>query len=328
MNRYAIGIDSGGTNIRIGLISDEGKIIRLHREKNVGAKTLQFDLCFRQMAHMIDSFLQLEEVRSVRLEGIGVGCSGQINRDGELFGHNREPDYSFQPVPIQAMLRERYGMEVKVINDSQAAIYGEAQYGAGQGYKDIVGFTIGTGIGGAVIIDGKICRGSIGLAGHLGFLIVNYDGKMSRAGVPGVVEDIASGTGITRIAQDAVRENPQRGAAILTLAGGSVDEITSPIVFSAARTGDAFASEIIAYCGTVLGYAVASMIHAVNPEIVILAGGVAEQGEYVLGPVRKVVETQVIWTARRTPVEIAKLGEHAGVVGAAALLLVHGNESM
>lgn len=320
MSRYAIGIDSGGTNIRIGLVSEQGEIVRLQREKNIGAKTLQFDLCYQQMTRMIDSFLQLDELKNVRLEGIGVGCSGQINKAGELFGHNREPDYSFQPVPIQAMLQARYGMETKVINDSQAAIFGEAKYGAGQNCQDIVGFTIGTGIGGAVIIDGKICRGAIGLAGHLGFLIVDYQGEMSRAGVPGVVEDIASGTGITHVAQEMVRKNPQRGTGILALTAGSIDEITCPIVFSAARDGDALAGEVIDYCGTVLGYAVASMIHAVNPEIVILAGGVAEQGEYILNPVRKVVETRVIWTGRGTPVTIAKLGEHAGVIGAAALL--------
>ncbi|MHC1772037.1 MAG: ROK family protein [Flexilinea sp.] len=328
MTRYAIGIDSGGTNIRVGLVSDDGKLIRIRKENNIGVKTLQFDVCIRQITRMVDEFLQSDEVKNLPLIGIGIGSSGQINKNGELFGHNRAPDFNFKTIPVQAMLQEQFAMKVKVINDSQAAIYGEGKYGAGKGFKDIVGFTVGTGIGGAVIIDGKICRGAIGLAGHLGFLIINYDGDMSRAGVPGVVEDIASGTGITNIARYEVQKSPERGMKILLLSEGKIEKITCPIVFAAARSGDPLANEIIERCGTALGYAAASMIHAVNPEIIILAGGVAEQGELLLNPVRKVVENHVIWTARRTPVEKAKLGEYAGVIGAAALMFSQVDEEI
>ncbi len=326
MSQYAVGIDSGGTNIRIGLISDQGEVIQFRKEKNIGVRQLNFDEFIGHLDQMIQDFLESETVRRYPIAGIGFGCSGQINRNGEIFGHNREPDFGFKPIPIQSILRDRFHMKVKVINDSQAAIFGEGKFGVGKGYKDIVGFTVGTGIGGAVIVDGKICRGGIGLAGHLGFLIINYPGKMSRAGVPGVVEDIASGTGITEIAQQRVKSNPESGAVLLKYSGGLVDQITCPMVFEAARNGDPLANEIVEDCGTALGYAAASMVHAVNPEIIILAGGVAEQGDLLLNPVRKVIQNQVIWTARNTPVEKAQLGETAGVIGAAALLFAHEKE--
>lgn len=328
MNRYAIGIDSGGTNIRVGLVSEDGKLIKVRKEINIGVKTLQFDVCIHQMIRMVNEFLDSDEVKNLSLTGLGVGCSGQINKKGELFGHNRAPDFEFETIPVQTLLHDQFNMKVKVINDSQAAIYGEVKYGVGKGFKDIVGFTVGTGIGGAIIIDGKICRGAIGLAGHLGFLIINCNGEMSRAGVPGVVEDMASGTGITNLARYQVQENPERGREILRKADGTVGNITCPIVFAAARSGDPLANEIIDRCGTALGYAAASMVHAVNPEIIILAGGVAEQGELLLNPVRKVIENHVIWTARKTPVEKAKLGEYAGVIGAAALMFSQADEEI
>ena len=320
MTRYALGIDAGATNLRCALVNDEGEILKEIRERSKGI--WDGPAYIEQLEGLARQLLEDEICRDKEISGLGIGTCGQVNLKGELFGHNGDPSIRIDPpVAIATALSEKLGIPVKVVNDGQAAIFGEAIYGAGKDVRNVVGFTIGTGIGGGIVLDRKIFQGAQGIAGHLGFLIIDFNGKPSLAGVPGVAEDFGSGTSIGRIAREWIAADPERGSYIVEIANGDPKAVTGFQVFEAIKEGDPFAKEIVEYCAKAIGAAAVSMIHALNPDIILLSGGVAEQGDLLVAPIREYVRTCSLYNTRNTPVRIAELGSKAGVVGAAALVL-------
>lgn len=320
MTRYAIGIDAGATNLRCALVNDQGQILHEIRERSKGI--WNGPAYVDQLAVLTQRMLAEPCCGGLLIEGLGVGTCGQVNLKGELFGHNGDPSIRIDPpIPIAALLSARLGMPVKVVNDGQAAIFAEAIYGAGKDVQNVVGFTIGTGIGGGIVLNKKIFQGAQGIAGHLGFLIINFEGEPSAAGVPGPAEEYGSGTSIGRIARTRIAGDPERGRMMLELADGKIGDVTGFQVFEAVKRGDPLALEVAAYCGKAIGAAAVSMIHALNPDIILLSGGVAEQGYLLVRPIREFVETHALFTVRNTPVRIAELSSQAGVIGAAALIL-------
>ena len=318
MTRYALGIDSGATNMRIGLVDDQGTILKETRVPTVGLSDP--DRFVLQLQELTESFLEDEDVRKYSIEGLGIGSSGQINREGELFGYNGKPILDFVPVPIRARLEETLRMPVRIVNDAQAAVYAEALYGAGKGRKSVVGLTIGTGIGGGIVIDRQIWQGAKGLAGHLGFLIIDFEGEEAPSEVPGPAEDFGSGTSIGRIARKWVAADREAGSAMLRIADGDLNKVSGFTVFEAAKQNDPLAQKVVAYCGKAIGAACASIIHAFNPDVIVLSGGVADQGDMLLDPIRDFVRKHCLWTVRDTPLGIAELGSRAGIIGSAALM--------
>ena len=320
MTRYAIGIDAGATNLRCALVNDQGQILHEIRERSKGI--WNGPAYMDQLTELTRKMLSEPECRGILIEGLGIGTCGQVNLNGELFGHNGDPSIKIDPpVPIQSILSARLGMPVKVVNDGQAAIYAEAIYGAGRDVQNVVGFTIGTGIGGGIVLNKKIFQGAQGIAGHLGFLIIDFEGELSTAGVPGPAEDYGSGTSIGRIARRRIAGDPERGALMLKLADGKIGDVSGFQVFEAVKQGDPLAQEVINYCASAIGAAAVSMIHALNPDIILLSGGVAEQGDLLVKPIREYVKKNALYNTRSTPVRIAELSSQAGVIGAAALIL-------
>ena len=320
MTRYALGINAGATNLRCALVNDQGEILKEIRERSKGI--WDGPAYIDQLEGLARQLLADEICRDKEISGLGIGTCGQVNLKGELFGHNGDPSIRIDPpVAIAAALSEKLGIPVKVVNDGQAAIYGEAIYGAGKDVRNVVGFTIGTGIGGGIVLDRKIFQGAQGIAGHLGFLIIDFNGRPSLAGVPGVAEDFGSGTSIGRIAREWIAADPERGSFIVEIANGNPNAVTGFQVFEAVKEGDPFAREIVEYCAKAIGAAAVSMIHALNPDIILLSGGVAEQGDLLVAPIREFVKTHALYNTRNTPVRIAELSSQAGVIGAAALIL-------
>ena len=320
MTRYALGIDAGATNLRCALVDDQGLILHEIRERSNGI--WNGPAYMDQLTALARRMLAEEVCTGLMIEGLGIGTCGQVNLKGELFGHNGDPSIIIDPpVPIAAVLSQRLNMPVKVVNDGQAAIFGEAIYGAGRDVRNVVGFTIGTGIGGGIILDKKIYQGAQGIAGHLGFLVIDFEGETSITGVPGPVEDFGSGTSIGRIARVRIAAEPERGKMLLDLADGKIGDVSGFQVFEAVKQGDPLAKEVVQYCGEAIGAAAVSMIHALNPDIILLSGGVAEQGDLLVGPIREYVKTHALYNTRQTPVRIAELSSRAGVIGAAALIL-------
>ncbi len=320
MTRYAIGIDAGATNLRCALVNDQGQILFEIREPSKGI--WNGPVYLDQLTALTQRMLAGPVCQGLRVDGLGIGTCGQVNLKGELFGHNGDPSIKIDPpVPIAAILSARLGMPVKVVNDGQAAIFAEAIYGAGRDVENVVGFTIGTGIGGGIVLNKKIFQGAQGTAGHLGFLIIDFEGELSAAGVPGPAEDYGSGTSIGRIARKRIAGDPERGKMMLDLADGRIGDVSGFQVFEAVKRGDPLAREVVEYCGRAIGAAAVSMIHALNPDIILLSGGVADQGDLLVKPIRDYVQTYSLYNTRNTPVRIAELGSQAGVIGAAALIL-------
>ena len=202
-------------------------------------------------------------------------------------------------------------------NDSKAAAYGEYCFGAGVGYKNLICLTLGTGIGGGTIINGKLLHGQNGYAGHIGFMPIKaYDPNgPQRQRI--YFEEWASGMAIQERAVEGIQSS--RVTSLKSLSESKTDSINATQVFDAARQGDEFAKEIIKETTRVLGIGIASLIHMFNPDVIILGGGVADQGEILFDPVREVVREIAMLRYCNTPIIPAKLGNTAGVIGAAAL---------
>ena len=248
MTRYALGIDAGATNLRCALVDSDGNILKEIRERSNGI--WDGPAYISQLRGLAERMLNDEICQGKTIDGLGIGTCGQVNLKGEMFGHNGDPAIRMDPpVPIAAELTAALGMPVRVVNDGQAAIYGEAIYGAGKDVDNVIGFTIGTGIGGGVVLNKKIFQGAQGIAGHMGFLIIDFEGKDSISGVPGPVEDYGSGSSIGRVARERIAADPERGACMVELAGGNPDEVSGFQVFEAVKQGDPLAQEIVAYCG-------------------------------------------------------------------------------
>jgi len=318
--RYAIGVDRGGTNIRVALVRSDGQIIKLLRQRvpfKIGASA---DEAMEPLIFLLTELLGSREASEVPLDGIGVAIGGQVNRDGVIIGIAGPRDLPWEPLPIRDLVKQGLGTSLPVIVDvdSKGAAWGEYLYGAGRDAKHMVCLTVGTGIGGGLVLDGKLFHGALGIAGHVGFISVDMHGHRCPSGVMGCVEDYASGTAIARAARHALRAG--RRSALLELAGGNIEAVSSELVFEAARRGDTLAQEVVVNAAYALGIAIASLLHVLNPDVVVIGGGVAEQGDIFLDPVRRTVIEYSMPNFAQVPIKAAELGNLAGVVGAAALL--------
>ncbi len=317
--RGAIGVDLGGTNVRAALVRDDGAIIgSLHRPAAWDPATYaNLEDSLGVLVSMVEELARAPEAAALALAGIGVGVTGQINRRGEFVGGKGPRAAYHGAVTVRDLLGAAFELPVWVDNDSKAATWGEYLYGAGRGANSVIGLTIGTGIGGGIVLDGRLFHGAMGLAGHLGFMTIDMHGPRDVCGVVGHLERYASGTGMARAAQDALRGGAQ--SAIRDLVSGQVERVTGETVFTALHQGDSLAQSIVEEAARALGLGIASLIHLFNPDRVIVGGGVAEQGAVFLDPVRRIVREHTLINFDQTPVHAAELGDAAGVIGAAAL---------
>jgi glucokinase len=315
---YAVGVDRGASNVRLGLVRDDGNILKVVKEWDPLHTVDDLGPAVHRLLPLLQHFLALPEVQAVPLDGIGVVISGSTNRQGEVIGHVGPRGVPWQVVPAKAILEQGVGLHlpVHVDNDSKGAAWGEYLYGAGRGTRNMICLTVGTGIGGGVVVDGKLVHGARGLAGHAALVSVDMHGECCPSGVMGCVEHYASGSGIARAARSALRTG--RESALLVDAKGDIEAVTSEMVFATARSGDVLAREIVFNAAYALGIAISSLLHVLNPEVVVVGGGVADQGELFLDPVRRTVIDHSIPNFL-VPIKAAKLGNLAGVVGAAAL---------
>jgi glucokinase len=322
--KYAIGIDRGGTNVRIGLVSSTGEILKLVKQQMPMRALEDMVSTGELLLPLITDFMKLPEAENKRVCGIGVSMAGVINQKGEVvdscFPHVSES----YPIPLQATLYKGMGRAYPVLveNDSKAATYGEYIFGAGVGTQNMVCFTIGTGVGGGLILNGKLFHGHSGYAGLLGFISVDLHGIRCPSGVIGCLDAYACGTVIRRDAQSALREG--QSSILMDVCKGKIEDIGSEMVFEAARSGDKLSKRIIEDNAYALGIGIASILHIINPELVILGGGVVEQGEIYLDAVRSTVRRYALRCYANTPIKLAELGNLAGVVGAASLIMHSG----
>ncbi|HLW15817.1 MAG TPA: ROK family protein [Actinomycetota bacterium] len=307
-----IGIDVGGTKIAAGVVDEAGKVVA--RRQIATAATHPTAV----VAGIVKVAQELMAA-APNVTAIGIGAAGLV--DGEKGVVLSAPNIKWENVQLRAMVSDRLKLPVLLDNDANVAALGESVYGAGKGYGDQIMLTIGTGVGGGIVIGGEIYRGSRGVGAELGHTIVDASGSaVCSCGNHGCLEALASGNSIGRRARERVSE--PGATAVLELAGKKAVDITGELVGEAAKSGDVWAREIIAETGRWLGVGIASFVNIFDPDVVIVAGGAAAgTGELLLGPARDEAAGLIIGHAWRKlpPVVPATLGYDAGLVGAAVL---------
>lgn len=309
-DRQAVGIDIGGTKIAALRISAEGEVL---------ASTVIPTPATDQTAALPAIEVAAAAVLDEGVTAIGIGMAGLVDvRSGVLLW---TPNLVWRNLPLAEGLGQRFGLPVTVDNDATAAAWAESRLGASRGRADSLFVGVGTGIGGGIIAGGRLVRGAHGLAGEIGHIIVEPGGPLCGCGNRGCWEQVASGLAIARAGRHAVTEEP--GSAIARLAGGDPLRATGELVAEAARDGDEVAGAILVGVARRLGEGVAGLVNVLDPDVVVIGGGVGEAGDLVLDPLREAFFATVEAADVRpvVPILAAQLGNDAGAIGAALLAL-------
>ncbi len=313
-NKY-IGVDLGGTHLRAAVVdTDTGKMIGL---KKVDTRSREgSEAVIVRMAGVIEEAIQASGVPKSEVGGIGIGVPGKLDLERGLVLFLPNLPSNWPNVPLRQKIEERVGIKTELINDARAMTFGEWKFGAGRGVQTMACFTLGTGVGGGLVINGKLHLEIGGTAGELGHQVIDFDGPPCGCGNHGCLESYASGPAIAAMGIKAVVQG------LTTRMGQMVNydlnRITPQLVYQAAVEGDAIAREIYERAGFYIGIAVSNVLVIVGPRKVVIGGGVAQAGEMLLEPIRRTVNERVyIMPASEAEIVLAELGTHAGIIGAA-----------
>ncbi len=312
---YRIGVDLGGTNIAVGVVDENLKIIGRGKLKtNIPrpAENIFDDIAKAVNLAVKDAGIKIDEVSSV-----GVGTPGSVNKaTGYIeFANNLD----FNKVPAKDMLEERINKPVFIDNDANCAALGEAVAGVGQGVSSFVAVTLGTGVGSGIVINGKIVGGVNFAAGEMGHMVIAVDGEQCNCGRRGCWERYASANALIAQTRDAMRHN--QDSLMWQLVKENIDEVSGRTAFEAMRQGDDTAKEVVSHYIYYVATGIINIINALQPEIICVGGGVGHEGENLLDPIRKHVERErySIYATKQTKICAAVLGNDAGIIGAALL---------
>lgn len=316
--RYIIGVDLGGTSINVGAVPFDGGTVlgmrSLPTEPHHGAKFV-----VDRMVGMIR-----EVMRDAKREGglsdddflgIGLGSPGPLDRkSGTVL---ETPNLGWRNFPLRDLISNAVGLDAELDNDANAATLGEWWQGAGRGVSSLVGLTLGTGIGGGLILAGELYHGASDAAAEIGHMTIDSTGRKCNCGNYGCLEAYASGPAIARAAVEGL----EAGASSLLpdLVDGDLSRVTAEMVYEAIVAGDLFAAEVMSEAAKFLGTGVANLINILNPEMIVIAGGVTRAGDHLFGPLRTEVRRRAFrGAAESCRIVSGELGDMAGVIGAAA----------
>ena len=311
MKTCAVGIDLGGTNIKGGLVRRDGTVVikkSIKTEADGGA-----DHVIQRIAGLVSDLVAEGKIDRAEIAGVCVGSPGPLDsKTGVIFD---APNLGWRDVSMRENLEPLVGMPVFVENDANVAAYGEAWVGAAKDSKCTILLTLGTGIGGGIVIDGELWRGVTDTAAELGHMSINYDGPVCGCGTRGCIEVYASAPAVARRMREAVESGRDSSLKAKILGGIEVD---SKAIYEAAVEGDALSREIIEETGRFLGIAVASYVNIFNPDYVILHGGMVNAGDMLLGPLVEEMKGRCFEASRRDlKILPSALKGDAGIVGAA-----------
>lgn len=312
---YCIGIDLGGTNIAGGIATADGRLLDTQSVKT-GMPCTPDDIANR-IAALCGTLAQAAQMPLERMAWVGVGAPGSVDKDAGVVKYANNLD--FHEVPLGAMLRDRLGLPVYLDNDANAAAWGEYRAGVGAGCASMVMVTLGTGVGGGIIENGRIVTGCNWAAGELGHFVIDMHGEPCNCGLRGCFEQYGSVTALIAQTRKAMRAAP--GSLLWEQAGGSEQKVTGRTAFDAARRGDAAAKAVVSAYVKFLCVGITSIINIFQPEVLCMGGGISREGEAVLGPVREYVGQHgyARGGAKQTRIVAAGLAGSAGILGAALL---------
>ena len=308
-----IGIDVGGTGIQVGLVNKDLQIIS---EASIPTRTdIPFEDQVREIASCVLSVIPSAGLSPDEIESVGVGIPGIASASGEII---KCTNMGWHHVPFAEVFRRIYNKPVFVDNDANVAALAESVAGVSVGTSSSVFITIGTGIGSGIIIDGRIWKGAHGIGGELGHVIFDLDGVPCSCGNHGCLERYCSATAIIRMGREAAKQHPD--TLMMKLAENNPSNITAKIVFDAARQEDPVGVEVYHRFIGYLAQAVASVVNLIDPEVIVLGGGVSKAGTFLLRPLIREFPRYVLFDDQPLPeIKLAVLGSEAGIIGAAML---------
>jgi glucokinase len=319
--RYIIGVDLGGTKISVGAMPDDGSrelgVRSLPTRAEQGAHAV-IDRIVEMIEAVITAVMADEGVPRSAFAGVGVGAPGPLDRDRTLVVV--APNLGWKNVPLPGLIAERVGLPAVLDNDANCATLGEAWIGAAQGARYVLGLTLGTGIGGGLIVNGRLYHGASNVAGEVGHMTIETQGRRCACGNYGCLEAYASGPNIAQRAREVVESG--EASALSEMVGGDLSLITAQHVYEANDRGDEVAHEVVRETARFLGAGVANLLNVFNPDVVVLAGGVTRAGPALFEPLRAEVRRRAfkpaVDAARIVP---GTLEGTAGVVGAVKVFL-------
>jgi glucokinase len=315
---FILGVDLGGTNIVVGAISRDG-------DRQIGMRSgptqseLGVESVVERIAKMVEEVIAevIATAGATRddILGVGIGAPGPLDRERGVVVV--APNLGWRQYPLRDAVSEKLGLPATLDNDANCATLGEWWQGAARGARHVVGLTIGTGIGGGIIIDGKLHHGASDVAGEIGHTTIDLTGRYCRCGNYGCLEAYASGPAIAQRAREALERDEV--SALHRIVEGDLSRLTAATVYEAAKSGDALARELVRDTATFLGAGIANLLNVFNPDVVVIAGGVTQAGEPLFDPLRAEVRRRAFRPAvdacRIVPGELPGT---AGVVGAVA----------
>ena len=311
---YVLGIDIGGTNLVVGAVTEDGSRVVGLRSEPTGVPD-GAEVVIERIVRMARTTIAEATATApgATIVGVGVGCPGPLDRKRGVVIVT--PNLKWKNMPIRDRIRDALGLPTAIDNDANCAMLGEHWVGAAKGARDAVCFTIGTGIGGGIVVDGKLVHGASDAAGEIGHITIEVNGRRCGCGNDGCLEAYASGPAIARRAMEAIEAG---GTSSMVARAGETSAITAQTVFECAAAGDQLADELVRDTARYLGVGIANMLNIMNPEVVVICGGVTKAGDHLFNPLRR----EVARRAFKPAVEAVRilpgmLEGTAGVVGAA-----------
>ncbi len=312
---YTVGVDVGGTKIAAGVIDEHGHVVVSDRAESPARDPHQIVRAIADLVRRLNASIEGDR----EVEAVGLSAAGFVDksRSTVIFA----PNLAWRDEPLKERVESELGLPVVVENDANAAAWGEFTFGAGEDVDDLLLLTIGTGVGGGVVLDGNLLRGGFGVAAEVGHIGMVPGGVPCGCGNLGCLESYASGSALVRMTRERAVASPIAASDLLERAGGEAASITGPLITEAAKAGDGFAIDRLADLGDWIGQGVATLTAVLDPSVVVIGGGVSEAGDLLLDPIRTSFAKHVTARGHRPMLEIrlAQLGNAGGMIGVADL---------
>ncbi|HEX7120421.1 MAG TPA: ROK family protein [Longimicrobiales bacterium] len=317
--KWLVGVDLGGTNIVVGVVPiDGGEVLALRTQPTEAQRGAKFvvDRIVAMIEESIGEVLSAHGGTRDDIGGIGIGSPGPLDREtGTVIN---TPNLGWRNFPLRDLISNAVGLPATLDNDANCATYGEWWLGAGRDVDTLVGLTLGTGIGGGIVLNGEIFHGVSDAAGEIGHMTIDSTGRKCKCGNYGCLEAYASGPAIAARAVEGIEAGTE--SVLPDLVGGRLEEITAATVYEAVVLGDPYANEVMKETAKFLGAGVANIINVLNPAMVVIAGGVTRAGDHLFVPLRAEVRRRAFRVAEEAcQIVSAQLTGTAGVIGAAAV---------
>ena len=312
-----LSIDLGGSKILAAVVDPQGEM--LSSDHSVTPAEKGPEAVIQAIFQAARQTLKQAGITIAEVRAIGVGAPGACNPDTGIISYSPNLP-GWKDVPLRDIIQRELGVKTFLVNDANAAALGELCFGAGRGARNLIYVTISTGIGGGIVIDGKLYSGTSGAAGEVGHMTIDVNGPRCNCGNIGCWEALASGTALAKEARQKIGEGER--TSILDHARGDIEQVTAETIHAAALDGDALARELITRTGYYVGVGFVNLINIFNPELIIMGGGLSSMGEMLLEPAIKVVKERAFKAAHEVVrFALPELGFNCGVLGAAALAL-------